>query len=102
MLLAKISISFGNSEPAASSGVHLSDPKVMGAIALVLVAAAIVGVGVHKWLAPSPYAKTWSILAASAFVGLLAYLGVPAAGYIVMVMVVVMAIVWALQLFADF
>ena len=101
-MLAKISISFGNSEPAAATGPHLSDPKVMGAIALVLVAAAVIGVGVHRWLAPNPYATTLAFIAASGFVGVLAYAGVPAAGYIVMMMVVAMLIVWALALFSNF
>lgn len=100
MLLSKISISFGNSEPAAAAP-SLSDPKVMGAIGLVLVAAAVIGVGVHRWLSPSRYATTLAFLASSAFVGMLAYAGVPAAGYIVTAMVVVMLIVWALTLFSN-
>ncbi len=100
MLLSKISISFG--EPAsASAATNFSDPKVMGAIALVLVAAAAIGVGVHKWLAPNAYATTLAFLAACGFVGILAYAGVPAAGYIVTAMVIVMLIVWALTMFAN-
>jgi hypothetical protein len=100
MSLAKISISLGNSEPAAA-GVSLTDPKTLGAMALVLVAAAVIGVGVHRWLSPNRYATTLGFLAASGFVGLLAYLGVPAAGYIVAAMLVVLAIVWALAAFAN-
>lgn len=101
MLLHRISISFGSSDAAASAQPSFSDPKVMGAIGLVLVGAAAVGIGVHKWLSPNPYAMVLSFLAASGFVGLLAYAGVPAAGYIVSAMVVVMLIVWALSLFAS-
>lgn len=50
---------------------------------------------------PNRYATTLAFLAASGFVGVLAYAGVPAAGYIVLAMVLVMLVVWGLTLFAN-
>ena len=71
-----------------------TDPQTLGAIALVLVAAAAVWYAVFRFLKGRPGAPTLAFLIACAFVAGLAYLGVPAAGWIVVAMIVILAIVW--------
>lgn len=71
-----------------------TDPQTLGAIALVLVSAAAVWYAVFRFLKGRPGAPTLAFLIACAFVAGLAYLGVPAAGWIVVVMIVILAIVW--------
>jgi hypothetical protein len=72
----------------------VTEPRTLGAIALVLVAAAAISVVVHRWLSPHRDALAFSFLAACAFVGLLSWLGVEAASAIVWVMIGVLVVVW--------
>lgn len=84
----------------ATSAVGL-EPQLIGAIALVLSAAGIGGFVVYRLLGHSRNSLYLSLLAAWAVVGFLAWLGVPAAGIIVLALLVVFVLLGAVVAFAN-
>jgi hypothetical protein len=79
----------------------LQDPKLIGAIGLVVAAAAFVGIMTSRWLSPRAYAREFGMLAAFAFTAALAYAGVGPAGIIMYVMAGVLILIWIASSLLD-
>jgi hypothetical protein len=77
------------------------DPAMVGAIGLVIAAAALVGYLVARALAGYPGSSTFGMLAAFAFTAALAYAGVQAAAMIMWVMLVGLLLVWVATLLMN-
>ncbi len=72
----------------------LLDPTMIGAIGLVMAAAAVVGVTVYRWLGTHRDALAFAMIAAFGFTATLAYSGVAAAGAIIWVMLIGLVLAW--------
>jgi hypothetical protein len=85
MAFLKIFGSHGNTQAAMT-------PEQMGIIGLVLAGAGLVGVLVYRWLAPTPGAAAFGIVASTAVIAVLSYLGVVAASVVLWGGIAVVAI----------
>jgi hypothetical protein len=101
-LLTWFSLSFGKPVAPAAATTSWTDPSMLGAMGLVLVGAALVGIGVYRVARPTGVARELSLVAAFATIAGLAWLGVPAAGMLVWIAIALVAVVWVLMALSNF
>ena len=83
-----------------SWGGLFSNPRELGAVVLILVVAAFVGVGVSRYVGRDRGPTFFGVFAALALVAALAYLGVEAAGYALWVLLALAALLGVFALVA--
>ena len=86
--------------PLMSWGGLFSNPQELGAVVLILVAAAFVGVGVSRLVGRDRGPTFFGLSAALAVVAALAYVGVEAAGYALWLLVALAALLGVFALVA--
>lgn len=86
--------------PAMSWSGLLNDPKELGAVVLIMVAAAFVGVFVARRVGRDRGPTFFGLLAAMTLVGGLAYMGVEAAGYVLWLLLALAALLGIFALVA--
>jgi len=78
------------------------NPRAMGEAGLVLLAAGVVGFLIRKAIGTYWGARELAMLGSLGTVAGLAYIGVPAAGVIIWIFAIALAVVWALSVARDF